>query len=632
MSVIKRAIVSVQDYDGIKELVEFLNQYDIEVLATGDNQDYLKIAKCKTTDVSDTGFAPVLVENLQQKTTGFQNQDLELVIVNLKKPKSEKNGKPFSNLDFEIESLIRFAARNFHSIVIVTDIGDYQMLKDMIKKDEIPVSIRQIWAQKAFFQLSSHDANVASYIGGLMANQIYDGRVPVNFHRQLKESSSHEVVNIRDTSSWEAQSKSKRKTEVYSVAPEFPENKEDLYSRKTTVMEGQTSESPREIETEVYEASAEEDVAADAETESETEPKQEKTNSNESEEIEDKSDETDLGSEIDSLVNTNLRETKKLEAQEENSRDEVEEEILRSEEVESENSNKAEASWEEMKQKDETGIEPKAAAPVDLDFTPIASRRKRNFSIVVIILAGIALLSYLFYKNSQDEEIDFKPDKAVTVNNKQPGESVNKPEKIQKTKEKDKKNKQQKKTEINAQKAAAAKQQQEKLDKELKKIESEDKEKAKPTDNVLIKVAVKDKEHHNPVEAGCKICIKKAMQAMGRSKYKKATKLLKTSLKITPEDASTKALLSLVYHASGQDRHALKQAEEAIKINPKTRWALLVAGTTRQLRRDYAKAEKYFKQYLKISDKNDPFYDDIRRVSRRIKPKAAYERRHRKKQ
>ncbi|MDA3864414.1 MAG: hypothetical protein PF689_11165, partial [Deltaproteobacteria bacterium] len=579
MSVIKRAIISVQDYDSIKELVEFLNQYDIEVLATGDNQDYLKIAKCKTTDVTDTGFAPVLVENLQQKTTGFQNQDLELVIVNLKKLKSGKKGKSFSNLDFEIESLIRFAARNFHSIVIVTDTGDYQMLKDMIKKDEIPVSIRQIWAQKAFFQLSSHDANVASYIGGLMANQIYDGRIPVNFHRQLKESSSHEVVNLRDTSSWEAQGKSNRKTEVYSANPEFPQNNEDLYSRKTTVMEGQGSESPREIETEAYEASIEEDSVPDTESVGETEPKQEKTDSNEKKELKNKSDEATLGNEIDSLVNVNLRETRKLEAQKDDSFSGEEEPDISSE---------AEASLEEMEQKDETDFEPKAAAPVDLDFTPISSRRNRNFSIVVIILVGVALLSYLFYKNYQEEEIDFKPGKSATADNKQQAGTMNKPEnsqktKDQKTKEKEKRNIAQKNARIRAQKVAAAKQQKEKLHNELKKSESEDKEKSKPTDNALIKVAVKDKKHHNPVEAGCKICIKKAMQAMGRSKYKKATKLLKTSLNITPEDASTKALLSLVYHALGQDSLALKQAEEALKINPRTRWALLVAGTTRQL-------------------------------------------------
>ncbi|MBN2725346.1 MAG: hypothetical protein JXR95_14875 [Deltaproteobacteria bacterium] len=140
-----------------------------------------------------------------------------------------------------------------------------------------------------------------------------------------------------------------------------------------------------------------------------------------------------------------------------------------------------------------------------------------------------------------------------------------------------------------------------------------------PTENLLVKHALSKHRDDGIENSGCPQCVRDGLNALSRSKYSEAVKMFSYSISKKEEDSYTMALLSLAYHASKKDELALSTVEKVLKLNPENSWALLVAGSTWQLRGKYKKAIPYFEMFLKTADKKDPFYKDIERVLRRLK-------------
>lgn len=123
----------------------------------------------------------------------------------------------------------------------------------------------------------------------------------------------------------------------------------------------------------------------------------------------------------------------------------------------------------------------------------------------------------------------------------------------------------------------------------------------------------------NAQKAGCPECVKKGNEFMSKGRFHSAVSEYTKSLKIAPADGETRALLSLAYHSMKKDRLALKEVDLSLRYQPNNPWALLVGGSTMQLKGDYYRAVDYFSRYLAIRD-DHPFKTDVRKLLGSLMP------------
>lgn len=187
-----RALLSVSDKRGIKELAQVLHQHGVELIATGNTAAVLKEAKLPVTDISEyTGFPEMLdgrVKTLhpnvhasllargaqdQHTLTKHQLKPIDLLIVNLypfeqviSQPDCDFN-QAIENIDIGGPAMIRSAAKNHaHTYVIVTP-EDYGQLIDYLQKKQTPKDWSFTLAKKAFAQIAAYDAAISNYLSTL---------------------------------------------------------------------------------------------------------------------------------------------------------------------------------------------------------------------------------------------------------------------------------------------------------------------------------------------------------------------------------------------------------------------------------------------------------------------------------
>ncbi|MCD6081252.1 MAG: bifunctional phosphoribosylaminoimidazolecarboxamide formyltransferase/IMP cyclohydrolase, partial [Candidatus Omnitrophica bacterium] len=149
---VKTALISVYKKEGIVELAEELKKQNVEILSTGGTAKLLKENRIDVTEVSDyTGFPEMLsgrVKTLHpkihagllarrdnsddmQKLQGLGIKPIDMVVVNLY-PFEEVIKKEGVNLEEAIEfidiggpTMLRSAAKNYKSVVVVSSPGQY---------------------------------------------------------------------------------------------------------------------------------------------------------------------------------------------------------------------------------------------------------------------------------------------------------------------------------------------------------------------------------------------------------------------------------------------------------------------------------------------------------------------------
>ncbi len=178
----KRALISVYNKKGIVEFARFLVSKSYSVLSTGSTARLLKESGIEVENVSDyTGFEEILngrVKTLHpkihagilyrrdtqshQKTIERLNIDpIDIVVVNLY-PFEETALKTndlealIENIDIGGPSMLRAAAKNFSSVLVVCDPKDYQIV--MREFDRIDEKRRLWFATKAFAHTAYYDA------------------------------------------------------------------------------------------------------------------------------------------------------------------------------------------------------------------------------------------------------------------------------------------------------------------------------------------------------------------------------------------------------------------------------------------------------------------------------------------
>ena len=187
---IERALISVYDKTGIVEFARELAALAIEIVSTGGTARLLRDAGIPVRDVSDlTGWPEMLggrVKTLHPKVHGgilFQRGKAEdrkqagehgivpidLVVVNLY-PFSATAAKPgvsaeelIENIDIGGPAMVRSAAKNFQSVGVVTDPGDYGAISaELREKRELSLGTRLALARKAYARTARYDGEIAT--------------------------------------------------------------------------------------------------------------------------------------------------------------------------------------------------------------------------------------------------------------------------------------------------------------------------------------------------------------------------------------------------------------------------------------------------------------------------------------
>ncbi|AVP55304.1 bifunctional phosphoribosylaminoimidazolecarboxamide formyltransferase/IMP cyclohydrolase [Clostridium tetani] len=188
---IKRALISVYNKEGILEFAKFLEKNHVEIISTGGTYKHLKDNCVRVKEVSQiTNFDEILdgrVKTLHPAVHGgilairdnkehmdtIKDRNIEpidMVIVNLY-PFFEKAGKGLS-LEEQIEfidiggpTMIRAAAKNFKDVVVITDPKDYKRIEGKLKKEEeIDFNTRKTLAGKVFNLMSAYDGAISKFL------------------------------------------------------------------------------------------------------------------------------------------------------------------------------------------------------------------------------------------------------------------------------------------------------------------------------------------------------------------------------------------------------------------------------------------------------------------------------------
>ncbi len=190
----KLALLSVSDKRGLVDFATALvKQHGYRLLSTGGTAKLLAGAGLPVTEVSQhTGFPEIMdgrVKTLHPKIHGglLCRRDkpdhlaqaeknnialIDLVVVNLY-PFEQTVAKPhvefeeaIENIDIGGPSMLRSAAKNHDSVIVVCDPADYTAVLTAMAKPEELAALRRKLALKVFQRTASYDAAIARYLEG----------------------------------------------------------------------------------------------------------------------------------------------------------------------------------------------------------------------------------------------------------------------------------------------------------------------------------------------------------------------------------------------------------------------------------------------------------------------------------
>jgi len=187
---IKRALLSVFNKDGLLDLATYLNGGGWEIISTGGTSKFLQENNIPVTEVSKvTGFPECLdgrVKTLHpaihagilarrndrshiDTLKSLNIETIDLVCVNLY-PFFEKVQAGLSLeetvefIDIGGPTMLRSAAKNFNDVIVLTDPSDYAEAIGCLKTENVPIEFKKRLAGKVFDLTSAYDAAIARYL------------------------------------------------------------------------------------------------------------------------------------------------------------------------------------------------------------------------------------------------------------------------------------------------------------------------------------------------------------------------------------------------------------------------------------------------------------------------------------
>ena len=236
MAVIKRALISVSDKQGILEFAQGLAQFGVEIISTGGTAKLLRDNNIAVLEVSDyTGFPEMLdgrVKTLHPKVHGgilgrrdlpahvsaMQQADIppiDMVVVNLY-PFVETITQAdcslqdaIENIDIGGPTMVRAAAKNYGHVAIVTDPADYAVVTREMQSSNgaVGAETRLLLAKKAFSHTAEYDGAISNYLTALNAKgekQAFPERYTTQVHKIMDlrygENPHQDAAFYRDAS------------------------------------------------------------------------------------------------------------------------------------------------------------------------------------------------------------------------------------------------------------------------------------------------------------------------------------------------------------------------------------------------------------------------------------------------
>jgi len=186
-------LISVSDKSGIAELARSLESRGFSIFSTGGTWKHLAEAGIKRLrKIEDYGGFPEIMDGRvktlnpkvfggiladrqkpehMQEATQHGIEMLDVVVCNLYPFRqvladpSRSEEDIIENIDIGGVSLLRAAAKNFHSVWVLTDGTDYQHFPAVLDLPEAEqLELRKTLAQKAFSHTASYDAAIAGYL------------------------------------------------------------------------------------------------------------------------------------------------------------------------------------------------------------------------------------------------------------------------------------------------------------------------------------------------------------------------------------------------------------------------------------------------------------------------------------
>jgi phosphoribosylaminoimidazolecarboxamide formyltransferase/IMP cyclohydrolase len=212
---VERALISVFDKTGVVEFARELASLGVEIVSTGGTARLLREGGVAVRDVAElTGWPEMLggrVKTLHPKVHGgilFQRGKAEdrrqvgehgivaidLVVVNLY-PFSATAAKPgvtpeelIENIDIGGPAMVRSAAKNFQSVGVVTDPGDYAAIAaELREKRELSLTTRLDLARKAYARTARYDGEIATELERLSVSDGPTGGMAIGAPEKLPQ-------------------------------------------------------------------------------------------------------------------------------------------------------------------------------------------------------------------------------------------------------------------------------------------------------------------------------------------------------------------------------------------------------------------------------------------------------------
>ena len=186
---IKTALISVSNKEGIIEFAKGLHKSGVKLISTGNTAKLLEKNKIKVTHVSKITkfpemldgrvkslhpniFAGILADRENKKHLGeLKRHDIgliDLVVVNFY-PFEEtikdrlKLNEIIENIDIGGPALVRAAAKNYGDVLVVIDPKDYEKVIQKLKSGKIDSNFRKSLAAKAFLQTARYNVIIGRY-------------------------------------------------------------------------------------------------------------------------------------------------------------------------------------------------------------------------------------------------------------------------------------------------------------------------------------------------------------------------------------------------------------------------------------------------------------------------------------
>ena len=214
MTIIKRALISVSDKNGVVDFARRLQERGVEILSTGGTAKLLAENGIPVTEVSDyTGFPEMMdgrLKTLHPKVhgglLGRRGVDdaamvehgiapIDLLVVNLY-PFEQTVARPdcdlptaIENIDIGGPTMLRAAAKNHVSVTVLVDSGDYAGLLDEMAAQggAVSAATRFSLAVKAFEHTARYDGAIANYLGAIQSDGGH-GRFPRTLSLQYRRA------------------------------------------------------------------------------------------------------------------------------------------------------------------------------------------------------------------------------------------------------------------------------------------------------------------------------------------------------------------------------------------------------------------------------------------------------------